>query len=119
MNLKALAASVILTGATVFGGLPAEARPSTCWFGPETGYLDAFNCDVSKRTDSSGRPVWIINVNGTVTHVWLYHDEYTELPTYAEVLFDGEAHRTRAGWYIDDANDIRLVLNGEEFAFRR
>lgn len=119
MNLKALALSALVSASTLFGALPAEARPSTCWAGPEYGTLEAFGCDVTRRVDANGNPVWIIYVNGITTHVWLYHDEYTEMPTYAEILFQGEYARTTVGWYIDDQGDIRLVSDGEEFAFRR
>ena len=115
LNFKSLALSAFIALST-FGGVAAQAAPSTCWLGNNAsgGSIPAQNCDVHVRRNANGHNVIDVMtpVDGQTMTVILWMDDYGN-PSYAEVVFHGMG-RTTMNYRWDNAGDLHLWKGDSE-----
>jgi S1-C subfamily serine protease len=102
--------------------LPEQSEPidpeeesstsSTCWFQMDSSSdrLQGFNCKISSRRNANGHLVFdVVEPGGLSRTIVLWEDKS------AEVILKGS--RYEGTWLEDKEGDIRVQLDGGEFAF--
>lgn len=92
---------------------PGTSGPENCWFQMKRGAnrLKGFRCSVSSRKNVNGHTVFdVVEPGGLTRSVVLWENKS------AEVFLGGK--RYVGSWKVDDSGDIRVFLEGGEFAFR-
>ncbi len=119
MNLR----STLVSAATValFGlGLaakPADAAPTSCWYGDQGESLEHFNCDIQKRINANGHIVWDVSTDqrGKLFTIVLWGHK-ADSSGDADFIVEGRDVRIR--WHSDADGDIRLTGRNGQFAIR-